>query len=186
MTDPLRPAAAGQADLSRSGLYRAVRDGRFERIARGLYRAADAEPGEWEWIEAAARRQDATICLASALAYHDLTDTIPTVLDVALRRGARRPATDSAIAWHLFDTATFDVGRTTIPVPGSTLRIGLYDAQRSIVDAFRLRAATGYEIGRDALREWLRRGGKPAEILRTAQQIPRSTGPLRQALEALA
>lgn len=33
--------------------------------------------------------------------------------------------------------------------------IGIYSPERSIADAFRLRGEVGYELARDALREWL-------------------------------
>ncbi|MDI6024053.1 hypothetical protein QBL02_10900 [Leucobacter sp. UT-8R-CII-1-4] len=49
----------------------------------------DAPPADWEQIEAATRRPDATICLLSVLAHYDLTDAIPDALDVAIPRGAR-------------------------------------------------------------------------------------------------
>ena len=87
----LTPDAATQHGLSRSGLYRAAGDGRLRRIARGIYLAADAAAADWNWIEAATRRPDATICLVSALAHHDLTDEIPASLDIAIPRGTRTP-----------------------------------------------------------------------------------------------
>jgi len=86
--------------LSRSGLYRAVREGRLERIARGIYLPTDAAAADWDWTEAAAAtgRPRATICLTSALAHHDLTDAIPSALDIAIPRGTRIPAGSSSIA----------------------------------------------------------------------------------------
>jgi predicted transcriptional regulator of viral defense system len=172
--------------MSSSGLYRAARSGRYAKIARGIYREADAPAADWDRIEAATRRSDATICLASALAHYDLTDTIPTALDVAIPRGSRIPAGNSAIAWHLFDRMTFGLGRHQIEIPGSTVTIGIYSPERCIADAFRLRADTGYELGRDALREWLRRGGKPTRLMEIASQLPRASGPFQRTLEALA
>ncbi|MCB1302048.1 MAG: type IV toxin-antitoxin system AbiEi family antitoxin domain-containing protein, partial [Tetrasphaera sp.] len=47
----LRPGRAEEAGLSRSGLYRAAREGRLERIARGIYLPADAPAADWDWIE---------------------------------------------------------------------------------------------------------------------------------------
>lgn len=180
------PSTAARDGLSRSGLYRAAREGRYERIARGVYLPADAAAADWDWMEAAIRRADATICLTSALAQHDLIDAIPAALDVAIPRGARIPATDAAIAWHSFDKATFELGRDEIPIPGADLMIGLYSPERSIADAFRLRGEIGYEIARDALKEWLRRGGKPARLLEFAMKLPRARGPVLGALDALA
>lgn len=182
----LRPNTAEQAGLSRSGLYRAVRDGHLEQIARGIYLPADAAAADWDWIEAATRRRNATICLTSALAHHDLTDAIPTALDVALPRGSRTPVTTATIAWHQFDRATFAIGRENILIPNTDQSIGLYSPERSIVDAFRLRAAIGYELARDALKEWLRRGGKPAQLMAIASQLPRAKSPVLHALEVLA
>lgn len=182
----LTPSTAQQTGLSRSGLYRAAREGRYERIARGIYVPSDAAATDWDWVEAATRRPDATICLTSALAQHDLTDAIPAALDVAIPRGSRIPATGGSLAWHAFDRATFDLGRDRIAVPGSELTIGLYSAERSIADAFRLRGDIGYEVARDALKEWLRRGGKPARLIELASQLPRARGPILQALDTLA
>lgn len=181
----LRPGTAEEAGLSRSGLYRAARDGRLERIARGIYLPTDAPAADWDWIEAATRRPDATICLTSALAHHELTDAIPAALDVALPRGSRSPASTGAIAWHQFDKGTFDIGREEIPIPGADQTIGVYSPERSIADAFRLRGEIGYDLAREALREWLRRGGKPARLMEIASRLPRAKSPVLHALELL-
>lgn len=181
----VRPTHAQSVGLSKSSLYRAARSGQYERIARGIYRPADAPAADWDWVEATIRRPDATICLTSALAFHDLTDAIPDALDVAIPRGARIPATQAAIDWHLFAKDTFDLGRTDIPIPGSDLRIGIYSPARCIADAFRLRGDLGYELSKESLREWIRRGGKPAELMAIAARLPRAKGPILQALEML-
>lgn len=72
----LRPGTVAQAGMSRNALYREANAGRLQRIARGIYLPDDA-PADWDQLEAATRRHDATICLTSALAHHDLTDAIP-------------------------------------------------------------------------------------------------------------
>lgn len=181
--DALTPRTAESAGLSRSALYRRASAGQLERIARGIYLSPEAPAADWDQLEAAIRRPDATICLTSALAYYDLTDTIPTALDVAIPRGSRRPASTGAIAWHLFDRSTFEIGREETQIPGSQQQIGIYSAPRTIADAFRLRGDVGYDLAREALREWLRRGGKPAELMRIASQLPRARTPILRALE---
>lgn len=178
----LRPKAAAE---KRSALYRAHAEGRLERISRGVYLPADAPAMDWDQVEAATRRPEATICLLSALAHYDLTDAIPDALDVAIPRGMRAPVTEGAIRWRRFDAATFELGRDKILIPGSSQHIGLYSAERTIVDCFRLRSVVGYEVARDATKEWLRRGGKPAELMRFASQLPRAKSPLLQVLEAV-
>ncbi|MGV8847805.1 hypothetical protein [Tessaracoccus sp.] len=49
-----------------------------------------------------------------------------------------------------------------------------------------MRGHVGYEIGLDALKEWLRRGGKPIHLIEVAAQLPRAKQPLFQALQVLA
>ncbi len=182
----LTPGSVVREGFSRSAFYRAARGGRFERIARGIYLPSESEGADWDWVEAATRRADATICLVSALAYHDLTDVIPDALDVAIPRGARIPAGGPSIAWHSFHADTFMLGRTTVAVPGAEASIGLYSAERTIADSFRLRGEVGYEVARDALKEWLHRGGKPARLMEFASVLPRAKAPLLHALDALA
>jgi hypothetical protein len=60
--------------------------------------------------------------------------------------------------------------------------IGIYSPERSIADAFRLRGAVGYELARESLREWLRRGGRPARLMEVASQLPRTKSPVLEAL----
>ncbi len=177
---------APASGAARTRTHRALQRGQLRRIARGIYLPAHASAGDWNQIEAVTRRPEATICLISALAHHDLIDDIPAQIDVAIHRGARIPAGDGAIAWHTFDRDTFNLGRTEIEIPGTELTIGMYSPERSIADAFRLRGQSGYETARDALKEWLRRGGKPAALLPYATTLPRAKKPLLDALELLA
>lgn len=181
-----KPRRATDHGMSRSSFYRQAHSGNYEKIARGLYLPANASAADWDWLEAASRHSRATICLTSALAHYDLIDDIPTALDIAIPRGTRAPATTGAIKWHHFAEDTFNLGRKRIRIPGSTMSIGIYSPERCIADAFRLRGNNGYELARDALREWLRRGGKPADLMDIAIKLPRAKGPTLQMLDAIA
>ena len=181
----LTPGTSQQLGLSRIALYRSARSGRINRIACGIYLPADAPAADWDRLEAATRRADATICVTSALAHHDLTDSIPAALDVVIPRRIRWPASTGAIAWHLFYRQTFDVGRDRITIPESDQEIRIYSPERSNADAFRLRGGVGHELARDALREWLRRGGKPALLIDIATWLPRAKTATLRALEMM-
>ncbi len=136
-------------------------------------------------VAVAVRAPAATVCLGSALARYGLCDVIPAATDVALPRGARRPAVAAAVAWHTFAAGTFAVGRDSLDLDGAT-SIGLYSAERSIIDAFRTRGTEGHELAHEALRRWLRRpGSHPAQLLSMAGAFPRVSTPLRAALEVL-
>jgi len=183
--------AFSQSEASRAGidsrkLYRLLEKQEIERISRGLYRRTDLPTVDLDLTEIAGRRSDATICLESALAHHDLIDAIPTRTDIAIPRGQKPVKTQAAVDWHQFDRATFQIGRTSLATGDSGLDIGLYSAERSIVDAFRLRGATGYETGIEALRNWLKHPtSQPAKLFEIARSLPRAIGPLRTALEIL-
>ena len=149
-------------------------------------RRTDLPIVDLDLTEIAGRRPDATICLESVLARFDLIDAIPSRTDVAIPRGQKPAKTQAAVDWHLFDRATFHIGRTVIETGDEGQSIGLYSAERSIVDAFRLRGTAGYEIGIEALRNWLKRpGSQPTKLFEIARSLPRAIGPLRTALEIL-
>lgn len=185
-TQPFTPAEAAGLGISRATLYRLAERGEIEHLGPGLFQRLDADPSDTDLVEAATRAPQATICLTSALAHHDLVDAIPAAWDLALPRGSYLPTSSPAIQWHSFDRATFDLARTVIEIRGSDRQIGLYSPARSIADVFRLRGQEGYEIGVEALRAWLRRrGSSPSELMRIATALPRAAGPVRTALEYL-
>lgn len=159
--------------------------GAIEKIGRGLFSTPtlDADP---DLIEVAFRSDRATMCLTSALARHDLTDEIPATIDLAVPRGTRAPATSAPITWHQFDPKTFDLGREDLDV-GTGYRIGIYSAERSICDAFRIRHMEGSEQAVEALKRWLRRpASQPSQLLALAAKMgPRAAEPIRSALQIL-
>ena len=178
-------AEALAAGLSKHALYRLRDEGEIEPLSRGLYRRTDRDVADLELLEVAQRAPQATLCLTTSLARHGLSDEIPQALDVALPRGARAPVTATPVTWHHFECATFDLGRTLVRLDGART-IGLYTAERSIIDAFRNRGQAGHELGHEALRRWLRRrGANPAALLKLAASFPRGVTALRNALEIL-
>lgn len=169
--------------ISESQLRRLSKGGRITTLARGLYRKSDWH-GDEDLIEIASKSPNATLCLRSALARHDLTDDIPSEIDIAIPRGDWTPDTIAPIRWHHFDSATFGIGRELLTLGGGR-RIGLYSAERSIIDAFRLRHLEGADLANEALKRWLRKGGQPSELLAMTRSFPRARTALRQTLEIL-
>ncbi len=178
-------ATAREAGLSDRALASLVADGGLERLGRGVYRKADAPFADPDLIEVALRAPDATLCLVTALAHHDLSDAIPASIDVALPRSRRAPAVAAPVTWHRFQDDTFSLGRTTLSVDEG-LDIGLYAPERCVVDAFRLRHQLGEAVAVEALKRWLRRpGAVPADLLRLARSFPKSERSLIQTLQVL-
>lgn len=176
---------AQERGLSDRRLRRLLADGALERLGHGLYRKADAPPADLDRIEIALRASDATLCLTTALSHHDLTDVIPPEIDVALPRSRRPPRVRPPVRWHRFRENTFDVGRETIEVDEG-LSIGIYNAERSLIDAFRLRYQEGDEMAVEALRRWLKQPGvMPANLLAMAKHFPKAEPSLLHTLRIL-
>jgi hypothetical protein len=169
-----------------AGFYRLREQGLVETVARGVYRLAAAPVDtNVELVELALRVPHATLCLETALSRHHLSDALIAAPDIAVPRGTRPPVLAWPVRWHFFQTATFEVERAQLALEEG-VSIGLYSAERSIVDAFRLRGREGRDVANEALRRWLRRrGAEPSKLLAVASQLPRTLSPLRQALEVL-
>lgn len=157
--------------------------GAIVSLARGLYRKGDWI-GDEDLIEIAAKAPRSTLCLRSALARHGLIDDIPAEIDVAVPRGSWTPETIAPVRWRHFDVGTFELGRGELDIGGGR-SIGLYSAERSIIDAFRMRHIEGADLANEALKRWLRRGGQPSELLALARSFPRAQSAVRATLEIL-
>jgi predicted transcriptional regulator of viral defense system len=175
---------AERRGVTRRSLQRLLDMGSVERVGRGLYRRTDGEPVDYDLIEIAVKAHRPTLCLISALARHELTDIIPSVHDIALPRGVWHPRVSAPVHWHQFDVSTFDIGRDKVSV-GETYYLGLYDPPRSIVDAYRLRHEVGPDVANEALRRWLRRGGKPVDLMRMTKAFPAARSAVLNALQFL-
>lgn len=174
------------AGLTKYRLYALRAAGVIEVIARGLYRRADVtDLIDFDLFEIAWRARRATLCLTTALVHHQLTDANPATIDVALPAGSHRPNVSAPVAWHLFDRVTFNIGRDTVPVTRNS-QIGIYNAPRCIIDAFRLRHQEGDDLAYVALRRWLRRpGNSPGALYDMARHFPKTTKTITKALEIL-
>lgn len=169
--------------VSERQLRRLIDEGSITPLARGLYRKSDWF-GDQDVVEVAAKAPRATLCLRSALVHHGLIDDIPIEIDIAVPRGAWTPETIAPVRWRHFDRETFELGRESLDIDGGG-HIGLYSAERSIVDAFRMRHLEGGDLANEALKRWLRGGGQPSELLLLARSFPRVQSVLRKTLEIL-
>ncbi|VBA59298.1 type IV toxin-antitoxin system AbiEi family antitoxin domain-containing protein [Mycobacterium attenuatum] len=166
-------------------LRQLIADQKITPLARGLYRKSDWY-GDEDLAEIAAKSPRATIALRSALADHNLIDDIPAAVDIAIPRGSWTPHTTIPVRWHHFNPKTFDIGREILDT-GSARTIGIYNAERSIIDALRLSHREGGDttMANQALKAWLRRGGQPSTLLHMARAFPRAQRALRETLDIL-
>jgi predicted transcriptional regulator of viral defense system len=176
--------SARAAGLRKDEVYRMARAGELERIGFGVYiRPGELDPAVASLAGATAVKPAATMCLTSALAYHELSDEIPFAIDIALPRGTRFPAGFEHVTWHAFGQTTFDVGRIAMSEHPD---LKVYSAERTIIDSFRIAHLEGIDQAHEALRRWVRRPtSSPADLLRTAEHFPRTVTAIREALQVL-
>ncbi|MCU1481783.1 MAG: hypothetical protein JWQ19_2569 [Subtercola sp.] len=173
--------------LTRHRLDGLIEAGEYERIAPGTFLRTDGvDDTTAAWIAIATKKPDATLCLLTALSVHDLTDEIPRKSDIAIPRGTHTMTVSRAhITWHRFAVDTFAIGRTELPLSAG-VSIGVYSAERTIIDMFRLRHNWGGDIAVGALKRWLsNQENSPSALLSLARDFPDAKPALQNALEIL-
>lgn len=165
-------------------LYTWREDGRVVELSRGVFRRADAPPASYPDLLAVAYRSPvAIVCCRSAAAFHDLSDEIPPVVQIAVPTRRRPPqiAYPPTEAFR-FDATTFELGMSHAEAaPDEWVRI--YNPARTVVDLLRLRSRFGEPLAYGALHRYLRRhDARPAELLKLAATLD-ARGPMKRALD---
>lgn len=136
-----------------AALYSLVESGQLTRLARGLYRLADAQEfSNPDLAVVASKAPDSVVCLISALSFHEITTQVPRAVYLAVPRGgyAGLRLRTPPVKIYRFDAATFEQGIETHRIDGVTVRI--YGVARTLVDCFKYRNKLGLDIAVEALR----------------------------------
>ncbi|WP_245258051.1 type IV toxin-antitoxin system AbiEi family antitoxin domain-containing protein [Rhodomicrobium vannielii] len=180
-------AERGMAKLSEftaSGITAATISRMKERglilqLSRGLYQLPDAPlDGNHSLAEAAKRVPKGVICLVSALAYHELTDTIPRLVWIAIGARQKKPVVKTPpLNIVRFGQMVFSTGIEEHMIEG--VRVRIYSPAKTVVDLFRYRqregrrykSSPGINPVLEGMREALRqRKATPADIARYAME----------------
>ncbi len=166
----LRASDARAAGVRSMTLSRAVQDGALEQVSRGLYRRPDAPWDEHLALsEVAARVPQAVVVLVSALNFHQIGSHQAHAVSILLRQNAVTPR---------IDYPALDVIRSTTPqafLEGvevhvlNGIAVKITTPARTVADCFKHRSKLGLELCLEALKEILRSGTPPAEIMNHAR-----------------
>jgi predicted transcriptional regulator of viral defense system len=165
------------AGVTAATIARMLAKAEIIQLSRGLYQLPDAPSDVNNALAQAVKRvPKGVICLTSALAFHELTDTIPSRVWVAIGPKDWRPVVASpAIQFVRFGENVFHKGIQEHMIEGVKVRI--YDPAKTIVDLFRYRQSAGrryqkspgLNLALEGLREGLRkRKATPSDIARYA------------------
>jgi predicted transcriptional regulator of viral defense system len=159
-----------EAGITAATVSRMEQAGEVVRLARGLYQLADAALDPQQSLAEAARLvPKGVICLASALAFHGLTDQMPSKVWIAIGRKDWRPR----VSYPPIRVARFsdDLLRRSVErkkIAGTSVPV--FGVAKTVADLFRYRRTVGDVIAIEGLRQALRqRKARPAEIAREAE-----------------
>jgi predicted transcriptional regulator of viral defense system len=181
----VRPRDIEAIGLPRQYLVRLQRQGKLNRPTRGIYTLSDADVTEHRsYAEVTKRVPQATVCLLSALAFHEITTQSPASVWVALPKGARKPALDSpSLSIVRLSGLSLTTGIENHQVDRVPVRV--YSAAKTVADCFKFRNKIGLDIAIEALKDCLRQKRASINEIYRYAKVCRVSNVIRPYMEAL-
>ncbi|EXJ16735.1 type IV toxin-antitoxin system AbiEi family antitoxin domain-containing protein [Imhoffiella purpurea] len=186
----IRPIDLDAHGLPRVSLTRLVRQGRLERVGRGLYALPDRPVSEHSALAEVARKHPRSlVCLLSALRFHELTTQAPFEVWLGVPGQSRAPRPDyPPLRIVRLSEAGMTEGVDEYEIEGVPVRIT--NVARTVADCFKYRNKIGLDVALEALKETLGQpgGSRRASIdeLWRYARLNRVANVMRPYLESLA
>jgi hypothetical protein len=164
-----RLAEFALAGITATTISRMEQAGEVVRLARGLYQLPDAALDAHQALAEVSRLvPKGVICLASALAFHGLTDQMPPKVWIAIGRKDWRPRlTYPPVRIARFSDELLSRSVERKKIAGTVVPI--FTVAKTVADLFRYRKTVGDALAIEGLRQALRqRKATPAQIAREA------------------
>jgi predicted transcriptional regulator of viral defense system len=164
---------------------RGNRQGRLQRVGRGLYALPDRPVSEHNALAEVARKHpQAIVCLLSALRFHDLTTQSPFEVWLAIPNKARAPKMDyPPLRIVRFSGAALTRGVEDHVIDGVPVRVT--SVARTVADCFKFRNKIGLDVALEALQEaWRAKRASMDELWRYAT-LCRVANVMRPYMESL-
>jgi predicted transcriptional regulator of viral defense system len=147
---------AEEQGVSRQQLSLYCRQGRIERLGRGVYSPPDQAINPYLDMELLAKKQaNFVVCLLSALRIHNFTTQLPHSLWIAIPHGARLPKLELAsLSCIRLTQKPYDYGVEIHDLHG--VKVKVYSAAKTVADCFKFRNKIGMDVALEALREGYR------------------------------
>lgn len=181
----IRPRDLTERGLPTVALTRLVRQGRLQRVGRGLYAPPDRPVSEHNTLAEVARKHpQAIVCLLSALRFHDLTTQSPFEVWLAIPNKARAPKMDyPPLRIVRFSGAALTRGVEDHVIDGVPVRVT--SVARTVADCFKFRSKIGLDVALEALQEaWRSKRVSMDELWRYAT-VCRVANVMRPYMESL-
>ena len=181
----IRPRDLTERGLPTVALTRLVRQGRLQRVGRGLYALPDRPVSEHNALAEVARKHPhAIVCLLSALRFHDLTTQSPFEVWLAIPNKARAPKMDyPPLRIVRFSGEALTLGVEDHIIDGVPVRVT--SVARTVADCFKFRNKIGLDVALEALQEAWRAKRVSMDELWHYATLCRVTNVMRPYMESL-
>jgi len=149
----LRPKEVEEQGLPRKYIYRLVKEGKLEKISRGLYKIPGKNfPVDESMVEACKRIPDGVVCLLSALQFHRMTTQLPNKIWMAIEQESWKPDVDLPVKFIRMSGDSYGKGVETYEVEGVSLNI--FSPAKTVADCFKFRSKIGTDVAIESLKEY--------------------------------
>ncbi|MCX6544680.1 MAG: type IV toxin-antitoxin system AbiEi family antitoxin domain-containing protein [Acidobacteria bacterium] len=173
------------AGIARTALRRMCDRGLLVRTARGLYQVPNAELSAAHSLAETARvAPGATVCLLSALQFHELTTQLPRAVWILIGSKAwtpRNPPVPLEIVRSRGDALTAGIARHVI----ERVSVPITVPAKTVADCFKYRNRVGLDVAMEALRDCLRHRRATVDELWRFASVCRVRNVMRPYLEAM-
>lgn len=181
----LRPQDLQKKGLPSDYLWRLHKQGKLEKVGRGMYAVPGAELSEHQTlVQAALRVPHGVVCLLSALRFHDFTTQSTFEIWMAIDVKARAPK-EEIIPLRIvrFSGKALTAGVETHTIEGVNVKV--YNPAKTVADCFKYRNKIGLDVAIEALRDCWRKKLATSDELWHYAKVCRVSRVMRPYLESV-
>jgi len=181
----IRPRDIEAMGIPREYLMRLYRQGKLERIGRGLYILPGSISSESiSLAEIAKRVPHAVVCLLSALAFHELTTQLPSRIWIAIEHKKWKPRIEyPSIELIRMSGKAYQFGIEMHDIEGVPVMV--YSPAKTVADCYKFRNKIGLDVALEALRDTWQQQKATMDELWIAAKVCRVAKVMRPYLESL-
>jgi len=181
----IRPRDIEAMGIPREYLMRLYRQGKLERIGRGLYILPGSISSESiSLAEIAKRVPHAVVCLLSALAFHELTTQLPSRIWIAIENKKWKPRIEyPSIELIRMSGKAYQFGIEMHDIEGVPVMV--YSPAKTVADCYKFRNKIGLDVALEALRDTWQQQKATMDELWIAAKVCRVAKVMRPYLESL-
>lgn len=181
----VRFSAILEAGFHPDSLNALEKEGKIEKIARGLYQLTNNDLGSHpDLVVASLQSPRGVICLISALAFHEATNEIPHKVDMAISQGTHANRIKyPPVRFYRFAPISWEAGIEEHEIRGRKIKV--YSLAKTLADCFKFRNRIGVNVAREALKvSVMEKKARPKEIIQYAKlcRVDRIIKPILEAI----